>query len=62
VINGLVLPVVLVFTLALINDASVMGKHTNGVVLNVVSWISVAVLIVLSAATVVFAIRDNFFV
>ncbi len=48
VINGLVLPVVLVFMLLLINDSSIMGDHTNGFFLNLVSWSVVIMLAVLS--------------
>ncbi len=53
VINGLVLPVVLVFMLKLINDESVMRQHTNGILYNVAAWLSVATLIVLSAIAII---------
>ncbi len=52
VINGIVLPVVLVFILLLINDKSIMGDHTNGPLFNAVSWASVVVLTLLCAAMV----------
>ncbi|MCX6559428.1 MAG: Nramp family divalent metal transporter [Candidatus Aminicenantes bacterium] len=48
VINGVVLPVILVFMLLLINNKRLMGKHVNGKVYNVVSWGTVAVLGILS--------------
>jgi NRAMP (natural resistance-associated macrophage protein)-like metal ion transporter len=48
VINGLVLPVVLIFMLLLINDSSIMREHTNGLFMNLVSWATVAVLVALS--------------
>ncbi len=50
VINGLVLPVVLVFMLLLINDTKLMGAHKNGKAFNAVAWVTVAALVVLSAA------------
>jgi Mn2+/Fe2+ NRAMP family transporter len=50
VVNGLVLPVVLVFMLILINSSKLMGKYKNGKVFNSVAWLTVAVLIVLTAA------------
>jgi NRAMP (natural resistance-associated macrophage protein)-like metal ion transporter len=50
VINGLVLPVVLVFMLVLVNDTKLMGAHKNGKVFNAVAWVTVAALVVLSAA------------
>ena len=50
VVNGLVLPVVLVFMLILINSPKLMGAHRNGKVFNAVAWATVAVLVVLTAA------------
>ena len=52
VVNGLVLPVVLIFMLVLINSPKLMGTHRNGRVFNAVAWITVAVLVVLTAAYV----------
>jgi Mn2+/Fe2+ NRAMP family transporter len=48
VINGLVLPVVLIFMLLLINDSSIMREHTNGFFMNFISWATVIVLVTLS--------------
>jgi Mn2+/Fe2+ NRAMP family transporter len=53
VVNGLVLPVVLVFMLILINNPKVMGAHRNGRVFNAVAWTTVVVLGGLTAAYVV---------
>jgi Mn2+/Fe2+ NRAMP family transporter len=53
VINGLVLPIVLIFMLLLINDPMVMREHTNGFLLNLVSWAIVIVLVVLSTVMVI---------
>jgi len=53
VLNGLVLPVVLVLMLWLVNDPAVMRDYTNGPVLNAISWLVVIVLIGLSAVTIV---------
>jgi NRAMP (natural resistance-associated macrophage protein)-like metal ion transporter len=50
VVNGLVLPVVLVFMLILVNSRKLMGNYRNGKVFNAVSWVTVAVLVVLTAA------------
>ncbi len=49
VVNGAVLPFVLVFMLLLINDKSLMGKYTNGPFFNVIAWITVVIMIVLTA-------------
>lgn len=48
VINGVVLPVVLVFILILINNEKIMGKYTNGWSFNIIAWLTVAILVVLS--------------
>lgn len=52
VINGLVLPVVLIFMVLLVNDRSVMRDHANGLSLNLVSWAVVIVLVGLSIVMV----------
>jgi Mn2+/Fe2+ NRAMP family transporter len=46
VLNGMVLPVVLVFMLLLINDKRLMMGHTNGPVFNTVAWVTSAVMII----------------
>ncbi|NLH49616.1 MAG: Nramp family divalent metal transporter [Myxococcales bacterium] len=48
VVNGLLLPVILVFMIILVNDKKLMGRHRNGPVYNVVCLAAIAVLIVLS--------------
>lgn len=53
VINGMVLPAVLVFMLILVNDRRIMKNYTNGPVLNAVSLVTILVLVFLSAAMVV---------
>ncbi len=58
VINGLVLPVVLVFILLLINDSKVMKEHTNGRILNVASWLVVLVLTLLCVVALFFSLKE----
>ncbi|HZO95045.1 MAG TPA: Nramp family divalent metal transporter [Candidatus Baltobacteraceae bacterium] len=58
VINGVLLPLVLVLMLLLINRPRIMGRYTNNIVFNVVAWatvIVVGVLTVISTAQTVFA-------
>jgi Mn2+/Fe2+ NRAMP family transporter len=57
VVNGLVLPVVLVFMLLLINNRKLMGNYRNGKVFNAVSWVTVAVLVVLTGFYAVSLVR-----
>jgi len=53
VINGVLLPVILIFMLVLVNDRRIMGNFTNGWTLNLISLITIAVLIFLSGAMVI---------
>jgi Mn2+/Fe2+ NRAMP family transporter len=48
VVNGAVLPFVLVFMLKLINDRRLMGKFVNGPVFNIIAWITVITMIILT--------------
>jgi NRAMP (natural resistance-associated macrophage protein)-like metal ion transporter len=48
VINGLLLPVVLVSVLRLVNKTELMGAHANGPVYNAASWLTVVVVSALS--------------
>jgi Mn2+/Fe2+ NRAMP family transporter len=52
VINGALLPVILIFMLILINDRRIMGNYVNGRILNLVSYITITVLILLSGAMI----------
>ncbi len=45
VLNGMVLPFVLIFMLVLINDKKIMGKYTNGPILNSITWVTCVVMI-----------------
>jgi len=45
VINGMVLPVVLIFMLILINDKKLMMGYTSGPVFNIIAWLTSAVMI-----------------
>jgi NRAMP (natural resistance-associated macrophage protein)-like metal ion transporter len=57
VLNGVLLPVVLIFMILLINKTELMGKWTNNRFYNWVSWISVAILIGLTLALVGITLR-----
>ena len=56
VINGLLLPVVLIFMLFLINDRKIMGTFVNGPVMNILSWGTVIILTGLSLIMVFVAL------
>jgi NRAMP (natural resistance-associated macrophage protein)-like metal ion transporter len=50
VVNGVVLPFVLIFMLLLINDRELMGDHVNSRFFNIVAWTTVVVMIGLTIA------------
>jgi NRAMP (natural resistance-associated macrophage protein)-like metal ion transporter len=60
VLNGVALPVVLVFMFLLVNDPRVMKEYTNGRVLNILSWLAVGVLFALSSAMIFLTARSLF--
>jgi len=53
VINGIVLPFVLIFMLVLINKKELMGEYTNTHLFNIVAWATTVIVIVLSLALMV---------
>jgi Mn2+/Fe2+ NRAMP family transporter len=53
VLNGLLLPFVLIYALALVNNRKLMGDYVNPRFHNIVSWGTVGVLTVL---TIIFVI------
>ena len=48
-LQGLLLPIVLVFMVLLVNDRGLMGRHANGRAGNVLAWGSVGLVVVLDA-------------
>ncbi len=47
-INGILLPIVLIIMLQLINNREIMGEYVNSKRMNVIAWITVATLILLT--------------
>jgi NRAMP (natural resistance-associated macrophage protein)-like metal ion transporter len=47
-LNGVLLPVILIFTLRMVNNPRVMGEHVNGPVRNLIAWGFTLSLIVMS--------------
>jgi Mn2+/Fe2+ NRAMP family transporter len=52
-VNGMLLPVVLIIMLRLVNNREIMGEYVNSRRMNVVAWVTVAILILLTAALLV---------
>ncbi len=59
VLNGIVLPAILIIMLFLINDSSVMREHTNGPVMNLICWAAVILLIGLSVIALVLSFTES---
>jgi Mn2+/Fe2+ NRAMP family transporter len=57
VVNGVVLPLVLVFILLLVNDRRLMREYVNGPIFNLVAWLTVAVMIGLTGVMLVTSVR-----
>jgi Mn2+/Fe2+ NRAMP family transporter len=53
VINGILLPVVLISMMILINNRKIMGTYTNKPLTNVVGWGAVIILVILSVTLLI---------
>lgn len=60
VLNGILLPFVLVFALSLINNKKIMGDYVNSKGNNYVSWATIVTLIVLTTVLLVMTILPKF--
>jgi NRAMP (natural resistance-associated macrophage protein)-like metal ion transporter len=59
VINGILLPVVLISMILLINNKKIMGVYVNNMVQNIIGWSAVIVLVGLSAALLILPLFNN---
>jgi len=57
VVNGLLLPFVLIYALLLVNNRKLMGEYTNSRTYNYISWATVVTIIVLTSFLVVSTLR-----
>ncbi len=48
VVNGVLLPFLLIFMMRIINDRTIMGRYVNGSLHNVISWTTIAIVITLT--------------
>ncbi len=53
VLNGVLLPLVLILMLLLVNNKRIMGTYTNGLAFNVIAWLTVVVVGLLTAVSTV---------
>ena len=54
-INGILLPIILIFVMKIINDKKIMGEHTNKPIGNIISWLTIIGII---AATIVLVVSS----
>jgi len=52
-INGILLPIILIFVMIIVNDKKIMGEYVNKKIANVISWLTVIGIIILSILLVV---------
>ena len=48
VLNGILLPIILIFMLRLINKSELMGKYVNSLLFNVIAWATAIIVIILT--------------
>jgi NRAMP (natural resistance-associated macrophage protein)-like metal ion transporter len=56
--NGILLPIILLFMLKLINNKEIMGEFANERWLNIITWITVVLVIVLTISMVIFSFLE----
>jgi Mn2+/Fe2+ NRAMP family transporter len=61
VVNGVLLPVILVFMVKLVNKADLMGEWVNPRAYNLIAWIAVVVLAGLTFVLTGLTVRDMYF-
>ncbi|MEO1783446.1 Nramp family divalent metal transporter [Thermodesulfobium sp. 4217-1] len=59
VINGVILPFVLLYMLKIINNKDIMGEYTNSRTFNIIAWLTTIILIVLTLLMVITSIFPN---
>ena len=59
VLNGILLPVVLISMMILINKRRIMGDHVNGQITNIIGWGTVAIMICLSMILIILPILSR---
>src|SRR5438132_8069474 len=61
VINGVLLPVILIAVLKLVNNRELMGTHVNGPFYNIAAWLTTIIVSVLSVLVIVSTFFSNLF-
>ena len=61
VLNGLLLPVILIAVLRLVNNRELMGTHVNGPLHNIAAWLTTVVVCGISLLFIVVTLFPNLF-
>ena len=61
VINGLLLPVILIAVLRLVNNRELMGEYRNGALYNVAAWLTTIIVSALSLLLILTTLCPNIF-
>jgi Mn2+/Fe2+ NRAMP family transporter len=61
VVNGVLLPLILVFMIRLINRSELMGDWVNSKTYNVIAWSAVVILVAMAVALMGLTVRDLWF-
>lgn len=56
VVNGILLPFLLIFMMLIVNDRSIMGRHTNSRLNNALAWGTIVIVIALTAVLMVMTV------
>lgn len=58
-VNGVLLPVLMIYQIKIINDKRIMGKYTNGKISNILAWITAVTVIGLTAALMILTLLQG---
>ena len=61
VINGMLLPVILIAVLKLVNNRELMGTHVNGRLYNLAAWLTTVIVSLLSVLVIITTLFPNLF-
>ncbi|HYT50531.1 MAG TPA: divalent metal cation transporter, partial [Pyrinomonadaceae bacterium] len=61
VINGVLLPVILIAVLKLVNNRELMGTHVNGPLYNIAAWLTTIIVSLLSILLIISTLFPNLF-
>jgi len=61
VINGVLLPIILIVVLKLVNNRELMGSHVNGPIYNVAAWVTTIIVSALSVLVIVSSLFPRLF-